>query len=112
MRGFILFIALVCIAVTFGVNREWKQMENGESSRWSVGLFFSPMMVFENTTEYRDGKLLRFQRGGRVKFISWSFASLITGVMLLRYWHRLGIDPHPSKAGALARDDLREEIGT
>jgi hypothetical protein len=108
MRGFILFIALICLAVSLCVNRDFKQTENGEAVRWSVGLFFSPLMVFERTNEYREGKLVTSRDRGEAKLLSWSFAAVAPGVLLLLYRHRLGTNPSPSKAESFVRNELGE----
>jgi hypothetical protein len=84
MRCALLVAAFLCFAPCLAVNRDYQRIGSDETSRWSLGLFFSPLVTVTYTTHYApDGHVGGSESGGECLWLCWTGALLVAGTGFL-----------------------------
>ena len=89
-RSLLLVAACLCLAACCCVNRDRERTGSSEETRWTVGLFFSPWVVFVRSTKVAGGEVVGLKQSGWFVVNSWTFAAFVAGVLLLSWRRRLG----------------------
>ena len=89
-RSLLLVAACLCLAACCCVNRDHERTGSSEETRWTVGLFFSPWLVFVRSQQFAGGQLVGLKVSSSFVVNSWTFAAFVACVLLLSWWRRLG----------------------